>query len=94
MPETLFRVRWPDGGVETYYSPSTIVKQFLVVGQSYSLEDFVERSRLALRAASDRVNALYGMHCSRAMAQLEAIELKAKTQPGDAAAVVVEAFSR
>jgi uncharacterized repeat protein (TIGR04042 family) len=94
MPETLFRIRWPDDSVEDCYSPSTIVKQFFDAGESYPLNEFVERSRAALYAASERVQALYGMPCSRALAQLEKIEAKAKTQSADLSSVLVEAFSQ
>ncbi len=93
MPEVHFRVRWPDGGVETCYSPSTVIKDFFVAGEAYSMADFLQRSRTGLHAASERVRAVYGMGCSRAMAQLAAIEAKASAQPGDAA-VIVETFSR
>ena len=45
MPEMRFRVRWPDESVSTCYSPSLVVKDFLEVGQSYAVEDFLARSR-------------------------------------------------
>lgn len=93
MPETTFRVRWPDGAIETCYSPSTIVKTFFMAGEAYPLEDFLDRARAALHSASDRVRDVYGMHCSRAMAQLDAIEAKAKTQAGTPGLVIVESFS-
>ena len=80
MPETLFRVRWPDGEVETCWSPSTVITQFLVPGQAYALHDFVAACRTGLRAASERVAARYGgTGCSHALAQLDAIERKAAT---------------
>ena len=91
MPETLFKVRWPDGGVETCYSPSTVIRDFYEIGRSYTLSEFLAASREGLRAASDRVRMRYGSGCSRAMAQLAAIEHKAKNLD-DSAAVKVEAF--
>ncbi len=94
MPEVHFRVRWPDGAVETCYSPSTVIRDFFAVGQAYPLPDFVARSRSGLHAASERVRAIYGMGCSRAMAQLAAIEARADAQPQGDATVLVEAFSR
>lgn len=94
MPEVHFRVRWPDGGIETCYSPSTVIKEFLVVGRPYPLPDFLERSRSGLQAASERVRAIYGSGCSRAMGQLAAIEARAAAQAGRDAPVLVEAFSR
>ena len=74
MPEMHFRVRWPDGAVETCYSPSLVIKDFLQPGASYPLADFLARSRTALRIASDRVEAKYGFPCSRALGQLARIE--------------------
>ena len=35
MPETLFRIRWPDGEAETCYSPFTVIKDHLAAGQTY-----------------------------------------------------------
>ncbi len=78
MPETTFRVRWPDGEVETCYSPSSIITNYFEPGRSYSLSDFVAQCREGLQAASDRVRFRYGgTGCSLAMAQLAAIERKA-----------------
>lgn len=94
MPAVNFKVRWPDGRVETCYSPSTIIKDYVQPGRSYTLNDFVDLCRAGLQAASDRVRAVYGgAGCSRAMAQLAAIEATAKRQPRDAALVCVEAFN-
>ncbi len=93
MPEVHFTVRWPDGSVETCYSPSTVIETFFVAGEAYPLADFLARSRAGLQAASERVRAVYGSGCSRAMAQLAAIESRADAQTGEAA-VVVETFSR
>ena len=92
MPEVHFRIRWPDGRVETCYSPSTVIKAFLEVGVSYPVDEFLMRSRDGLRAASDRVRAQYGTGCSRAMAQLAAIEAKARTLPNDGTPVLIEAM--
>lgn len=47
------------------------------VGESYSLTEFIRRSRTALDIASERVKVKYGFHCSRAMAQLSRIETAA-----------------
>ena len=94
MPEVRFQVRWPDGGVESCYSPSTIIENYFVAGQTYALPEFLARSRSGLHAASERVRAVYGTSCARAMAQLAAIEAKARAQAGAEACVLVEAFSR
>ena len=77
MPEMRFHIRWPDGTPEACYSPSLVIKDYFAVGADYALNDFLERSRTALRIASDRVKAKYGMSCSRALAQLVRIETAA-----------------
>lgn len=76
MPAVHFLVRWPNGQEEVCYSPSTVIKDHYEVGGTYSLEDFQVVSRLALKAASDRVQAVHGFPCSNALAQLTAIEQK------------------
>ena len=73
MPEMHFRVHWPNGAVETCYSPSLVIKDYFSPGETYALADFVERSRTALTIASDRVLATYGHACSRAKAQFAII---------------------
>lgn len=93
MPAVHFRVRWPDGGVETCYSPSTVIKDFFEVGRTYALDEFLALSRDALHAASDRVRQRYGgFGCSRAMAQLAALEATACRQTIRGAAVRIEGF--
>jgi uncharacterized repeat protein (TIGR04042 family) len=78
MPEMRFRIRWPDGSLENCYSPSLVIKDFLSVGASYPLPEFLIRSRAALEIASERVKEKYGWHCSRARAQLDRIEAAAE----------------
>ncbi len=95
MPEMWFHVRWPDGAREACYSPSTIVAQAFEAGRAYPLATFVEISRTALNAASDRVRARYGRPCSLALGQLARIEATAERQAaaaGPDAQVVVEAL--
>lgn len=77
MPEMWFEVRWPDGARETCYSPSLVIKDHFREGESYSMADFLDRSRTALRIASDRVEAKYGHPCRLALGQLDAIEFAA-----------------
>jgi uncharacterized repeat protein (TIGR04042 family) len=74
MPEMWFVVRWPDGSSETCYSPSLVVKDHFSEGGRYAVPDFLDRSRTALRIASDRVQAKYGRPCSLALGQLQSIE--------------------
>jgi uncharacterized repeat protein (TIGR04042 family) len=79
VPEMRFEVRWPDGSRREYYSPSLVVEDYLQPGRSYPLTDFLGRSREALRQASERVRAAYGMPCSLAAASLASIERAAST---------------
>jgi uncharacterized repeat protein (TIGR04042 family) len=74
MPEMHFVISWPDGREETCYSPSLVIRDFLVEGESYPVTDFIGRSREALTIASDRVQAKYGFPCSLARGQLARIE--------------------
>jgi uncharacterized repeat protein (TIGR04042 family) len=78
MPEMIFTITWPDGATEPCYSPSLVIKEYLAVGETYKLPDFLQRSRTALTIASDRVKEKYGFACSRAMGQLARIESSAR----------------
>ncbi|WP_424934609.1 MSMEG_0570 family nitrogen starvation response protein [Amaricoccus macauensis] len=78
MPEVHFIIRWPDKSEERCYSPSTVVTTFLEAGTSYPLEEFLARTRTALRKASDRVAEKYGFACNSALDQLEKIENQAQ----------------
>jgi uncharacterized repeat protein (TIGR04042 family) len=73
MPEVRFRVRWPNGAVETCYSPSSAIKTVFEPGATYSLADFLARSELGLTLASERVRSVYGYACSSALDQWKAI---------------------
>jgi uncharacterized repeat protein (TIGR04042 family) len=77
MPEMHFVVRWPDGGETRCYSPSLVVRDYLTVGESYRVGDFMERSRTMLQIGSERVRAKYGYACSAAMDQLAELEARA-----------------
>lgn len=74
MPEMHFRVRWPDESETRCYSPSLVIRDFFEPGKSYTLGDFLGRSRQALSIASERVRAKYGHPCSLALGQLGEIE--------------------
>ncbi len=85
MPETYWTVRWPDGAEERLYSPSSVVAELFTPGQSYPVPDFLNRARIAMERASNRVQKKYGFACSSAMAQLDAIEARVAAigeQPG------------
>ena len=91
MPEMHFHVRWPDGRREACYSPSLVVKDFFTPGESYALDDFVEKTRTALGIASERVREKYGFACTSALEQLARIEAAAERQEAGGL-VTVEAF--
>ncbi|WP_213957610.1 MSMEG_0570 family nitrogen starvation response protein [Variovorax sp. dw_954] len=78
MPVMHFQVRWPDDSETRCYSPSLVVRDFLVPGERYPLADFLGRAREALGIASERVRAKYGFACSQAMDQLAEIEQVAR----------------
>lgn len=93
MPEMRFVIRWPDGRRESCYSPSLVIKDFLREGDTYSVPDFLQRSRKALQIASERVQAKYGHPCSLALGQLARIEATATQFAGqDDARVACERF--
>ena len=77
MPEMHFRVEWPDGKQEDYYSPSLVIKEYFSEATDYSVEEFLEKARISLKIASDRVLAKYGFACGRAMGSLQRIEQSA-----------------
>lgn len=79
MPETFWTVRWPDGAEEKLYSPSSVVAELFTPGQNYPVPDFLQRARIAMERASNRVERKYGFACSSAMDQLDRIEAKIAT---------------
>jgi len=89
MPEVFFSIRWPDGTRMACQSPSTIIGRHLPPSV-YTLADFLVRARTGFAAASERVRDVYGFPCSRAAAQLQAIEAAARGF-SDEAQVIVEA---
>ncbi|MFD5750480.1 MSMEG_0570 family nitrogen starvation response protein [Streptomyces sp. NPDC127033] len=87
------RVRWPDGEIQRCYSPSTVVEEYFAAGTTYTVPDFVERSRTALGIASDRVREKFGFACTAAAAELARIEGIAATYRAEPPALVtVEAL--
>ena len=74
MPEVNFKIQWPDGKQEICYSPSLVVKKYFEPGESYTVSEFVEKSRESLNIASDRVQTAFGYPCSRALGQIKKIE--------------------
>ncbi len=88
MPETYWTVRWPDGAEERLYSPSSVVAELFTPGQSYPIDDFLTRARIAMERASNRVEKKFGFACSSAMAQLDAIETRVPSYRGQDGASV------
>lgn len=83
MPEMTFTVRWPDGGVEHCYSPSLVMHDHLSPSTTYSVDDFLSRSGVALDLASERVRARYGFACTSSMATKEQIRRTASRFASD-----------
>ncbi|GAA4082351.1 MSMEG_0570 family nitrogen starvation response protein [Zhongshania borealis] len=79
MPAVNFTVSWPDGETREYYSPSTIVHQYLKAGVSYSQAEFAELCQHTMTQASERVRQRYGFACSASSAELEKLQRKLKT---------------
>lgn len=73
MPETYFRVRWPDGQEQSCYSPSSVVAEYFKPDTEYGLQEFLGISEAALGEASERVKQKFGFYCSSASDQLQQI---------------------
>ena len=52
MPETRFLIRWPDGTLESCYSPSLVIEDYLVAGETYALADFLAPHHCGRRLAA------------------------------------------
>ena len=76
MPAVNFEVTWPDGESVSYYSPSTVIHEYVAAGESYSVEEFETRVYEALHIASERVRAKFGFACSAANDEKIKIEAK------------------
>ena len=84
MPEVFFSVQLPDGQVEQCYSPSTVIRRHFRADETMTVTTFVDRSRVALHEASERVRERYGYACTSALSQLSQIErLATRYQPED-----------
>lgn len=78
MPEMTFTVQWPDGERQACYSPSLVMHDHLISGNSYTIQEFVSRVETALDEASSRVQRKYGFACTSAAAQKHEIQVKAR----------------
>ncbi len=87
MPSVNFDIDWPDGELQSYYSPSTIIHDFIRENEAYEQPDFAEKIFQGLDQASERVYKKFGYYCSAAMDEKSKIkqkldELKAKNNTG------------
>lgn len=93
MPEMNFTIAWPNGHQQECYSPSTIIESHFAPGDEFPVVEFVNRARVALDAASERVRDRYGYACSSALEQYRSIEayaaeLDAEVRTGGVVTVV------
>lgn len=65
MPEVVLELHWPDGEASSFYSPSTVVYEFLKPGDRLSIAELEQKGLAALNEASERVRARYGFACTR-----------------------------
>lgn len=86
MPEVNLTLRWPDGEASRFYSPSTVVYEFLQPGDSLTIADLEQRGLIALQQASERVRERYGFACTRT--DEEAVKLKQRLALYDRDAMV------
>ena len=77
MPSVNFTVKWPNGELIQYYSPSTVIYEYLANGHSYPAIQFLKLADDGLSAASERVRVRYGFACSSAMDSLSTIKRQA-----------------
>ena len=77
MPSVNFTVKWPNGELIQYYSPSTVIYEYLSKGHSYPAIQFLTLAEDGLSAASERVRVRYGFACSSVMDSLSTIKRQA-----------------
>lgn len=65
MPEVRLQLQWPDGATSEFYSPSTVVLDYLRPGDALSVAELEQVGVRALQEASERVRARYGFACTR-----------------------------
>lgn len=61
----MLQLRWPDGEASHFYSPSTVVYEFLKPGETLTVAELEQKGLSALQQASERVRARYGFACTR-----------------------------
>ena len=55
MPEVRLQLQWPDGGTSEFYSPSTVVLDYLQPGDALSISKLEQVGVKALREASEQI---------------------------------------
>ena len=78
MPSVNLTIKWPNGDLSNFYSPSTIIYDFFKSGEHYKAADFLSKADQALHAASERVRMRYGFSCTSAMDTLSKIQYQVK----------------
>ncbi len=81
MPEVHFRVRWPGGAEETCYSPSTVILEHLVAGESYAVPEFCSSYSRCARAGLERCAHATVTHAALPLDQLRQIEERVRAMP-------------
>lgn len=89
MPEMTFTVRWPDGTMQSCYSPSLVMHDHLDVGGQYTVAEFRARATTALGEAAERVRAKFGFACTSAAASADDIAGAASRYADDAVVKVI-----
>jgi uncharacterized repeat protein (TIGR04042 family) len=84
MPQVIFTIELPDGLTKKCFSPSTVILNHFHRGEAMTVAEFLDRSRKAFPAASERVRAKFGFACSSAAAQLADIEEWTRAYASDA----------
>lgn len=88
-PDEVLVLRWPDGGLQVCWSPGRLVHTRLETDRAYAVEDFLDRARVALMTASDRVQRRWGFPCPRAHAQWRELERRRALYPPTAEVTVL-----
>lgn len=84
MPEVLLELCWPDGESSPFYSPSTVVYEFLKPGDRLTMAELEQKGLAALREASERVRARYGFACSRTDEEASRLQQRLARYPREA----------
>ena len=94
MPEMRFVIRWPDGVVESCYSPSLVIKEFFAPGESSRSPILSNAAAPLCTSPASAWRRSMATPATRAVAQLAQIEAVAKTfVDSPEARVAVESFA-